>query len=65
MTKSDHLTPPTASSCGYAMVLKAGVEHRPDLGLALESGPVLAVQLHELGRDPDCFGFRVDVQDRR
>ena len=27
----------------------------PQLGLALETGPVLAVQLHELGRDPKRF----------
>jgi hypothetical protein len=39
------------------------VEHRPHLGLTLESGPVLAVQLHELGCNPDCFGFRVCIQD--
>ena len=30
----------------------AVVEHRAQLRLAFESGPVLAVQLHELRREP-------------
>src|SRR5580704_3047102 len=41
-----------------------GVEHRPYLGLAFESGPVLAVQLHELGCDPERLGLRLGLQDR-
>src|SRR4051794_26064611 len=39
------------------------VEHRPHFGLALEAGPVLAVQIHELGGDPDRFGLRFGVQN--
>src|SRR5262249_52998457 len=41
----------------------ARVEHWPDLGLALESGPVLPVKLHELGRYPDRIGPRVRLYD--
>src|SRR5262249_52429925 len=42
----------------------ARVEDRTHLGLALELGPVLTVQLHELGRDARHFLFRLRLEDR-
>src|SRR5690348_14989294 len=48
-------------SGGAALRPDAGVEHRSHLRLALEPGPVLAVQLHELGRDADRVRLRLRV----
>src|SRR5258708_7585328 len=49
--------------CAGALPAYARVEHRPHLGLALELGPVLSVQLHELSRNPDRFRLRIRLQD--
>src|ERR1700722_1147508 len=61
---SEFLSPGTNTMTRIAMLLwewlevgtrtsraHARVEHRSDFALALESRPVLSVQLHELGRD--------------
>ena len=42
----------------------AGVEHRPQLRLAVESGPVLSMQLHKLSCNSDGFRLRVRLHDR-
>src|ERR1700676_447255 len=47
-----------------ALPPNAGLEHRPHLRLAVESGPVLSMQLHKLSCNSDGFRPRVRLQDR-
>ena|SRR6266446_3416542 len=47
----------------FALRPHARVEHRPHFGLALEAGPVLSVQLHELGGDLNRFSVLTPGED--
>ena len=53
------------SDCGRRSLpgVRLRFEHQPHLGLALETGPVLAVQFHEFGGNAARLGLRADFED--